>query len=63
MTISSRLSDMTRQARPSALFAAEPTPSPSDRHWFVPDDLDGFYCAACGLPRLNRRHCERRATA
>lgn len=49
---------MTQQ---TALFNPEPTPAPTDRHWFIPDRLEGVYCAACGLPRANRRHAERKA--
>lgn len=30
----------------------------TDGHWFVPDE-GGAYCAACNLPRRNRRHIPR----
>lgn len=55
-------SDRNPQPRPG-LFEASvriPDPAPLDRHWFVPDAPDGFYCAACALPVGNRRHISRR---
>lgn len=45
------------------LFGAVPVEAPRDRHWFVPDAPDGWYCAACGLPEHNRRHVSRRGRA
>jgi hypothetical protein len=43
-----------------ALVTIPPRPTdrnnPPARHWFVPSGPDGYYCAACNLPRGNRRH-------
>lgn len=60
MNISPQQYDTTPPAR-EALFDAAPTiTAPVERHWFVPDDT-GSYCAACNLPRANRRHAPKAA--
>lgn len=34
--------------------------TPSDRHYFIPDQ-HGYYCQACQLPARNKRHVARAA--
>lgn len=55
-------SDRNPEPRPGLFEASRriQDPAPADRHWFVPDAPDGFYCAACALPVGNRRHISRR---
>lgn len=50
-----------RNPPPRVRVADQTATLPAARHWFVIaiDDEDGTYCAACGLPRANRRHAER----
>lgn len=58
MSILSRTPDRNTEAR-ERLFDVAPPPPAQDRHWFVPDELDGVFCRACALPRYNVRHVAR----
>lgn len=61
VTIAPRPYDRNPQAR-EPLFDVAPTISaPPDRHYFTEDAAARGYCAACNLPRRNRRHAERAA--
>ena len=58
MRIFPRESDHSPEAR-GELFELTTAPPALDRHWFVPDELDGVFCRACSLPRYNVRHVAR----
>jgi hypothetical protein len=51
-------SDSKPQARSTRHRDVAIIPAP-ERHWFVAGE--GGYCAACNLPKRNRRHAERAA--
>lgn len=62
VTISPRQSDENPPPRATLFEAAPRIAAPAEgRHWYVDASDYPGYCAACSLPRFNRRHVGRAA--